>query len=582
MHTPLRLSLAILTSACLIHSPTAQAADDYKLGPDSLAKEGVPRGRVEKHSWTSTNVFPGTVRDYWIYTPAQYKPSEPACLMVFQDGGGYVSTNGSYRVPTVFDNLIHEGSMPVTIGVFINPGVVPAPSSNALPRFNRTFEYDSMGDRYVRFLLEEILPEVSKTHALKPDPGSRAIAGASSGAICAFTAAWERPDAFGRVFSTIGTYVGLRGGNEYPTLVRKTEPKPIRVYLQDGSADLNIYGGNWWIANQDMLSALEFAGYEVTHAWGDGGHNGKHGGAIFPDAMRWLWKDHAKPITKGSGSKQPVLQILIPGEEWSLVSQGHEFTEGPIANEAGEIFFTDIPRSKIHKVALDGSVSVFAENTGQANGLSFGSDGFLYAAASGKKAITRYDPSGKEETILEGVTSNDCVSRVNDGYFTDPNNKRVYHVDSEGRHRVVDEGIAFPNGLIVSPDHSLLYVADTRGQFVFSFQIKEDGSLAHKQPYFHLHLPDAATGSGADGMKVDTEGRLYVTTSLGIQVCDQAGRVNGIISKPQNKWLSNIAFGGRGMNEIYVTCGDKVYKRVTKARGVLSFKPPIKPPAPRL
>jgi len=578
----LRPLLPALALALAAEPAGLRAADDYKLGPDSFPKDGVPRGRVEKFSWTSTNLFPGTVRDGWVYVPAQYKPSEPACLMVFQDGGGYVSTNGSYRVPTVFDNLIHEGSMPVTLGLFLNPGVVPAPSSNALPRYNRSFEYDSMGDRYARFLLEEVIPDLARKYALKTGPESRAIAGASSGAICAFTAAWERPDAFGRVFSTIGTYVGLRGGNEYPTLIRKTEPKPIRVFLQDGSADLNIYGGNWWVANQDMLSALEFAGYEVTHVWGDGGHNGKHGGAIFPDAMRWLWKNHDQPIAKGKGSKQPIMQILIPGEEWTQVSQGHGFTEGPIANGDGEVFFTDIPNSRIHKVSLDGRVSVFAENTGQANGLAFSADGYLYAAASGKMAILRYDPTGKEETVLEGVTSNDCVSRVNDGYFTDPNNKRVYHVDAEGAKRVVDEGIPFPNGVVTSPDQTLLYVADTRGQFVYSFQIREDGSLTHKQPYFHLHLPDASTGSGADGMKVDTEGRLYVTTSLGIQVCDQAGRVNGIIPKPQNKWLSNVAFGGRDFNELYVTCGDKVFKRKTKAKGVHSFRPPIKPPAPRL
>src|SRR5687768_16755124 len=189
--------------------------------------------------------------------------------------------------------------MPVVIGVFIAPGRVKAlDAKTGLDRFNRSFEYDGLGDNYARFLLDELLPfvETQKTAdgreiKLSKDGNDRCIAGASSGAICAFTAAWERPDAFRRVFSAIGTYVGLRGGNDYPTLIRKFEPKPIRVYLEDGENDLNIYGGDWWMANQEMERALKFAGYEVSHAWGTGGHDGKHATEVFPDAMRWLWKD---------------------------------------------------------------------------------------------------------------------------------------------------------------------------------------------------------------------------------------------------------------------------------------------------
>jgi sugar lactone lactonase YvrE/predicted alpha/beta superfamily hydrolase len=547
-----------------------------------MPREGVPRGKVTKHSWTS-KIFPGTVRDYWIYVPAQYDSGTPACLMVFQDGGGYVNTNREYRVPTVFDNLIHRKEMPVTIGVFINPGVVPPPHSNALPRFNRSYEYDGLGDTYVRFFLEEILPEVRKTYNITTNAAGRAIAGASSGAICAFTAAWERPDAFSKVFSTIGTYVGLRGGNDYPTLIRKTEPKPIRVFLQDGSNDLNIYGGNWWVANQDMLSALQFAGYDVKHEWGDGSHNGRHGGAIFPEAMRWLWRDYPAPVKAGDGSKQPVMTILVAGEGWQLVSEGHRFTEGPVANEKGELFFTDIPNDRIHKVSADGRVSVFAEQTGGANGLKFGPDGKLYACANGKKQIVAYDAEGKASVVAEDVTSNDLVvNHKAEIYFTDPNNRQVWFVSKDGKKQVVDRGIGRPNGIALTPDQSLLLVADTSGQFVYSFQIQADGSLAHKQRYFHLHMPDAATQSGADGMTVDANGTLYVTTSAGLQFCDQAGRVNGIISKPQAAWLSNVTFGGAGLSDLYVTCGDKVFRRKTKTKGVLPWQAPFMPRAPRL
>jgi enterochelin esterase-like enzyme len=213
-------------------------------------------------------------------------------VMVFQDGGAYVDATKSFRVPVVFDNLIHKHEMPVTIGIFINPGVVPASGAeDQKPRQNRSFEYDSLGPQYADFLLKEILPEVGKNHKLTAKPQERAICGISSGGICAWTVAWERPDAFQKVLSHVGSFTNIRGGHVYPSLIRKTERKPIRVFLQDGSADLDNIHGNWPLANQDMAAALKLAGYDYRFEYGDGGHNGKHGGAILPDSLRWLWKD---------------------------------------------------------------------------------------------------------------------------------------------------------------------------------------------------------------------------------------------------------------------------------------------------
>jgi len=259
----------------------AAAEPDYPPGPDSKPQEGVPKGEIIKGTFDKSKVFPGTTRDYSIYVPKQYDSRQPAGVMVFQDGL-------QYNAPVVFDNLIHRKELPVIVGVFVMHGRVKASGTNALDRFNRSYEYDGVSDNYARFLIDEFLPYVASEHHLNlsTNGNDRAIAGNSSGAICAFTAAWQRPEAFRRVFSAIGTYVGLRGGNDYPTLIRKTEPKPIRVFLQDGSNDLNIYGGNWWVANQDMLSALEFAGYEVRHVWGEGGHNSKQATAVFPEAVR--------------------------------------------------------------------------------------------------------------------------------------------------------------------------------------------------------------------------------------------------------------------------------------------------------
>lgn len=278
--------LAIL----LLLTPALYAADDYELGPDSQEQPDVPKGKVTKHSWTS-KVFPGTVRDYWVYVPAQYDEKKPACVMVFQDGGSYMNDKGQFRTTVVFDNLIHKKEIPVMVGIFINPGNIPAGASDQKPRSNRSFEYDTLSDQYVRFLEQEMLPEVGKTLNLRKDAAGRGICGISSGGICAFTAAWERPDLFSKVLSHVGSFTNIRGGDIYPGMIRKTERKPIRVFLQDGSGDLDNLHGSWPLANQQMAAALKFAKYDYKFEYGDGGHNGKHGGALLPDSLRWLWRE---------------------------------------------------------------------------------------------------------------------------------------------------------------------------------------------------------------------------------------------------------------------------------------------------
>ena len=585
IHRPsVRFSFTVLLLACL--AIPAFGATEYKLGPDSQPQPDVPKGTVTKHSWNSSKIFPGTHRDYWVYVPAQYKPEEPACVIVVQDGGGRVNEKGQWRMPIVFDNLIHKKEMPVSIGIFVNPGVVPAANENAQARYNRSFEYDGMGDNYARFLLEEIIPAVAKTHKLKSDGNSRMIIGSSSGAIAAFGAAWERPAEFSRVYSTVGTFVNLRGGHNYPWMIRKFEPKPIRVFLQDGSNDNDLYCGSWWVANQDMLSALQFSGYDVKHDWGDGGHNGRHGGAILPDALRWLWRDYPTPITKPVAKGDRALDVYLEGEDWELVTDGYKFTEGLATDGEGNLFFTDIPNNKIHKVDKDGKVTIFASNTGGANGLHFGPDKRLYACQNRRREIVSYDIRCKKRVVVEKVNSNDLVVMHNgDIYFTDPGNRRVMYVEHKKKDReakVADRGIRKPNGIALSPDQTLLAVSDTEGRFVYSFRIAKSGLLLDKQKYHILHMPLDADESGADGMAMDAQGRLYVTTRWGIQVCDQLGRVHGIIDKPQDAWISNLTFGGPNLDILYATSANAVYKRRLNTRGVLAFEEPIKPPKPRL
>ncbi|PYV36744.1 MAG: esterase [Acidobacteria bacterium] len=260
----------------------------YTSPPDSLEQSDVPKGTLKEMPRWESKIFNGTTRDWWVYVPSQYKGESPACVMVFQDGGSYKDF-----VPVVFDNLIAKGHMPVTIGIFIQPGVFKEGERN------RSFEYDTLSDQYARFLLEEILPEVEKTLKLRHDAASRAISGISSGGICAFTVAWERPNEFGKVLSWVGSFVNIasgktlrEGGHNYPALIRKTPKKPIRVFLQDGDNDLDNIHGNWPLANQEMAKALAFAGYDYKFEYGRGFHSNKHGRAILPDSLRWLWRDY--------------------------------------------------------------------------------------------------------------------------------------------------------------------------------------------------------------------------------------------------------------------------------------------------
>ena len=559
-------------------------AQEYVLGPDSQRQPNIPKGTVTQHKWTS-KIFPGTVRDYWIYIPAQYNARNPTPVMIFQDGGGYVREDGQSRAPIVMDNLIHKKEMPVTIGIFINPGIMPASSPKTQARYNRSFEYDAVTDRYARFLIDEFLPEIAKSYNLSKDPNDFALAGGSSGGIASFVAAWHRPDHFRRVLSFIGSYANLRGGNTLSSLVRKTEPKPLRVYLQDGSNDQNIYGGSWFIGNQDLYSALKWAGYDATFTIGTEGHNMKQGGAIMPDALRWLWREYPKPIEKSitAPDARSILAMLEPGKDWEVVSTGHKFTEGPAVNQAGEVYFTDIPNNRIHKIALDGKVTVFKEDSGGTNGLKFGPDGRLYGCQNGRKKIVAYDTStGQESVIAEGVNSNDlAISAKGEIYFTDPPAKRVWYIDGSRNKKVVHEGIEFPNGIALTPDQSMLNVADYRGRSVWNFQILPDGTLENGVAFHHLESPDESSFTAADGITMDTEEHLYVTTRLGIQVLDAPGRVVGIINKPQDSAISNVVFGGPGRNTLYVTAGDKVFKRPMRRKGLDAWTV-IKPPQPRL
>ncbi|MDA7519419.1 SMP-30/gluconolactonase/LRE family protein [Akkermansiaceae bacterium] len=541
------------------------------------------KGTLTKHQFRDSKIFPGTERDYWIYVPAQYDGSTPACLMVFQDGGGFVRNPGKVGyVPDVFDELIESGEMPVTIGLFINPGVVPAANKGAQPRFNRSLEYDGMGPDYANFLIEEMIPRLNLKISLNPD--DRALCGASSGAIAAFTAAWERPDHFRRVYSMIGTYVGLRGGNDYPALIRKTEPKPLRIFLQDGKNDLNIYGGDWWMANQTMQRALEFSGYEHTHRWDEGKHSREEGNKLLPEALRWLWKDHGtKPVsTHPENCKSRASEWLIPGEDWQVVSEGHNWSEGLAIAEDGTLYFTDVPDSELFKITSDGKETLVAKETNRANGIALGPHGKkLYTASS--KQIRAYDlATGSHEVIDEGVGANDIVvSNSGHLFFTDPAQGKVWHIDLKTRKRTQAATVKGLNGIGMSADQTLLYVCQFAGPFIHSFSIQPDGSLTNQQPYFYAQLPTSAKAAALDGQCTAASGHLLVGTEAGLQIFDQPGRVQLVLPRPayEDGRVNYCALHG---DILYIATRHRIYKRKVKLQAAPAWKSAVKPPKPRL
>jgi enterochelin esterase-like enzyme len=362
------LILAALAAAALLQ------AQEYALGPDSQPQSGVPKGTVTKHRLDPGRFYPGTPHDYSIYVPAQYSAGRPTPFMIFLDGSG--SLNNSTRVPVVFDNLIAKHEIPPLIGIFVDPGVLPASASQFQSRFERVFEYDSLSDRFSRFLLEELIPAVAAKYNLSKNPDDHAISGVSTGAVGAFMTAWNRPDEFHRVLSFIGTYVAMKGADGLPALIRKTEPKPIRIFLQDGKNDHitaaepwgTFYAGSWPINNQVMYEAFQSAGYDVKLEIGSEGHNMRQGAAIMPDALRWLWRGYPEPIgvhepaamtQPGWDTRGNVYSIVWASKPWEQVGGTYSSVASPTVAWDGSVFFADYSADRIYRVDPRGKAGQF-------------------------------------------------------------------------------------------------------------------------------------------------------------------------------------------------------------------------------
>ncbi|MFN0121657.1 MAG: alpha/beta hydrolase-fold protein [Blastocatellia bacterium] len=590
----------------------AQAPVSYPLGPDSQPREGTPKGVLTKYKLAPGKIYQGTPHDYAVYVPAQYNAAKPAPLMIFLDGSGF--TNDGVRAPVVFDNLIAKGELPPLIAVFIDPGVLPVADENTqMNRFNRINEYDSLDERFSRFLVEELIPELAKKHNLSRDPNDRAISGVSTGATGALMAAWRRPDQFRRVLTFIGSFVNFRGADSLPARIRRTEPKPIRVFMQDGKNDLNSYAGKWIQQNESMAAALEFAGYDVKLVVGDEGHNMRHGGQVLPDALRWLWRDYPQPIVvreppppsfprppqaanvnpntprpamPPGGPRGAVFAIVSVDKPWEQVAGTYQSTASPAADKEGNVYFADPAASRIYKTDAAGKVTVFKENTASATALRVGADGRVYASQPGRRRIVSYGANGAGKTVIAAVTANDmALTAKGNLYFVDTARRTINLVDAAGKARVVltCDNMLKPTAITLSPDQALLNIADGHAKYTWNYQIAADGALVNGEPFHRFEMPELSWQSGVEGLTVDSIGHLYATSALGIQVCEQIGRCAQLLNKPEAGMapIAHIAFGGPARDWLYVTQGNKLFRRQVKRTGVSAWEP-VKPPRPGL
>lgn len=538
-------------------------------------KDGVPvpnpKGRITTGTFNQSKIFPGTIRQYWVYIPAQYDPSKPACVYVQQDGFGKWEAR-------VLDELIARKEMPVTVGVFVSSGWLPAPAGmDTNVRRNRDFEYDAMGDNYVRFITEEILPYVAKTEKLNlsTSGNDHCIGGGSSGGICAFNAAWERPDAFSRVYAVSGSFVAFRGAHEFPTLVRKTVPKPIRAFLTTGTHDMENCAGDWTLLDLEMDKSLKFSGYDYVFHTIEGGHGAGGGPSGLTEGLRFLWKGWPEPIKAGAGAPRSQ-DILVPGEGWLLAAEGYKEAKGPAVNSKGEVFFIDFPNNKIFRIELDGSVHPFADDAQHANSLAVGAHDELYTVSMTTGKINCYDTSGKRTLYAEGLKGRYVLAKADGSlYVTSPSTEaelsKLWLV-KQGHKSIVDTVAKSATGLAVTPDQWLMAVADGRSKWIYSYQINADGSLANRERFFWLHVGDWDDDAGTESLCYDREGHLYAATRLGIQICADDGPTQVILPVPSGR-VTGICVGGAEQNTLFAFCGDKVYKRKIKGHTLGAFSP---------
>jgi gluconolactonase len=536
-----------------------------------IRPEAVLKGEIKDCTFSGSSIFPGTQRQVTVFIPAQYDGSRPACVYVKADGY-------NPREKSLLETLIATKEMPVTIGVFVKPGELPATFKDTIGRRNRCFEYDGVGDNNVRFLVEELLPFVARRFDLKlsTSGNDRCIAGGSSGGIAAFNAAWERPGEFSRVYANSGSFVAFRGGHEFPTLVRKFEAKPIRAFLTTGTGDMENCAGDWFLLDQEMDKALKFSGYDYSFRIIDGGHVAGYYD-YYQEAMSFLWKGWPEPVRAGPSAPR-VRDIILPDEPWQLVAKDRRDVKGPACNARGEVFFVDGSEDKIHRIDLDGKINEFFPDAGRADGLTVGPKGELFAVSGRTGRVMSYDASGVGSLVVDGLHGRHILATPDGALYVTgdgggPGESGGVWFLKGGNKTLVASGLKLATGLAYRPDRWLLSVADGRSKWAYSYQINADGTLGNGERFFWLHVPDWEDDAGAESVCYAREGPMLVATRWGIQVCADDGPTQVILPMPDRGRPVGVCLGGREMDTLFAFCGDKIWKRKVRIHAVGAFTP---------
>lgn len=549
-----------------------QAQNKYELTIDSKRKAGVEYGEHIYARLDNSSVFPGTIRDVDIYVPAQYDGKTPACVCVFQDGM-------SYRADTVVSNLIASHEIPMMILVAASPGQVIGDFDPDSPRANRTYEYDTPSPRFGKFILEELLPfvETLKTPSgkeilLSKNKNDRMITGCSSGAACAFNVAWNTEE-FSRVYSSCGSLTGLRGSFENATLVHKFEPKPIRFYFQSGSHDMWTSFGDWWSANQAMVRAMDFAGYDFAYQFTENAdHCDENVTQIFPDAMRFLWKNYPDnvPSPQKKTRNSMLNQVLLDGNNFELVTFGVDTNSILVSYNKGDVLIaSDSGTTLLDESGERGEVIIGSKL------LAIGKAGEMLSYQSQKGLVVVDKDGNVRKRIKTKLHPYSAVALRDGGYYIvgdiDKENKSssVWYLSGEYLLSKKSEGLKSVYSLALSGNNNWLYAFgyDTRRGFNYKVD-KNSKDLLYGQEFFYIHVPDQSDGAETNSAICDNSGRTYLATAYGIQICDYNGRSEAILSLPGNVKPVSVAWGGKEMDVLYILCeSGQIYKRKLNTKG---------------
>lgn len=549
----------------------AKVVESPKYTPPAIKPDDILPGMTKQFTFSQSKIFPGTMREVTVFIPAQYDGVKPACV--------YVKTDGfNPREKTLMETMIATKEMPVTVGVFVRPGDLPAPMKGTAGRRNRDFEYDGVSDNNVRFLIDELLPFIAKEYQLNlsTDGNDRCISGGSSGGIAAFTAAWNRPDAFSRVYAASGSWVAFRGGHEFPTMVRKFEAKPLRAFLTTATRDMENAAGDWFLLDQEMDKSLKFSGYDYQFRIIDGPHVAGYM-ENWQEAMAYLWRGWPERVKAGPSAPR-AQEVLIPSEDWQLVSEGvTKSTRGPATNAQGEVFFADTSGDKLYRIGLDGKLSVFVDDAAQAHCVTVGADGSVFAISEKTDKLMRYDATGKGSIVMDGILGHSILARPDGSLYVTSNGERpntgsVWLI-KDGKKTEVDRGIKFATGMAYRPDQWLLSVAEGHSKWIYSYQVSDDGKLSNKERFFHLHVADWDDDAGPESLCYSLEGRQFIATRSGIQISADDGPTQIILPVPDHSRVTGVAIGGPENNTLFAFCMNKIWKRKIQQHSMGAFSP---------